>query len=150
MLFFYFFFVFSGTYIQKYKVRINEGELRAKELKFYLEKIGAPNSVWLSEDGSGIVQRAVYDVHSNKIVGLNLPLDRTSGMPLSSQYEAKTLGDIENHMQNQLSSLVYVIIAQPIQPNAAPFVLQLYGTNNKFSSADVANRWKFTMEKLDE
>lgn len=123
------------------KEKVIEGALRCTELKAYLEKIGASNTVWLSEDGSGIVKRAVYDVSSNQLVGLNLPLDENSGMPISSTFVARNLGDIEKHMKKPLSSLVYVVMAQPTMLDCRPFILQIFGTNNKFSRSDVLNRW---------
>lgn len=78
-------------YINENKTYLVEGSLRCVELKNYLKKIGAPNAVWLAEDGSGIVQRAVYDMHSNKIVGINLRINELTGMPLTESYLARTL-----------------------------------------------------------
>lgn len=139
-----------ATYIQQNKLRIVEGQLRCEDLKSYLKKIKAPECVWLSEDASGIVQKVVYDVNSNKLVGLNLPLDAVTGIPISSTFIAQSLRDIEKHMKNSLSHLVYVIIAQPIMEKTPPFILQIFGTNNKFSSMDVLNRWKHTETELDK
>lgn len=115
-----------------------------------MEKNNAPNKVWLSEDGTGIIRKAVYDVATNQLVGINLSIDDITGMPITCTYVARSLGDIERHMRNTLSSLVYVIMAQPIKPNCPPFVLQLFGTNNKFTSVDVLNRWKFTITELEK
>lgn len=131
-------------------MKIVEGKLRCEELKLYLKKIKAPESVWLSEDASGIVQKVVYDVNSNKLVGLNLPLDAVTGIPIPNTFIAQSLRDIEKHMKNPLSHLVYVIIAQPIMEKSPPFILQIFGTNNKFSSMDVLNRWKHTETELNK
>lgn len=119
-------------------------------MKLYLEKIGAPAVVWLAEDGSGIVHRAVYDLHSNKIVGINLPLNKLTGMPITECYLARTLKEIHSHMQNSLSSLVYVMMAQPIKPKSPPFVLHLFGTDNKFSTQNVLDRWSQTLHELQK
>lgn len=137
-------------YIQEHKVKIMEGKLRCDELKTYLQKINAPNCVWLSEDGSGIIQRVSYDVASNQLVGLLLPLDECTGMPKHSTYSAENLALIEEHMKNQVSSLVYVIMAQPVKENVPPFMLQIFGTDNSFRSSDVLNRWKYIREELDK
>lgn len=85
-----------------------------------MEKIDAPMSVWISEDGSGIFQKVAYDSISNKLVGINLQFDENTGMPITSQFIARSLSDIENHM-NELSYLVYAVMAQPIKRNAPPF-----------------------------
>lgn len=128
--------------------KITEGALRCTELKAYLEKIGASNAVWLSEDGTGIVKRVVYDVSSNQLVGLNLPLDKNTGMPISYTFVARNLQDIEKHMKKPLSSLVYIVMAQPAMPNCRPFVLQIFGTNNKFTRSDVLHRWTHIKNEL--
>lgn len=135
-------------YINQNKNHLTEGHLRCMELKTYLQKVGAPDMVWLSEDGSGIIRRAVYDVRSNKLVGINFPIDSLTGMPLTESYLARTLSDISKHMKNQLSSLVYLIMAQPVKPKCPPFVLQLFGTDNKFTSQNVLDRWEFTIQEL--
>lgn len=135
-------------YLQNHKLQISEGELRVAELKTYLEKINAPKYVWLSEDASGIIQKCVYDVKSNKLIGINLPIDPTTGMPISSKYIAKSLQDIEVHMKNPLSYLVYLVLAQPVLPKSPPFVLQIFGTNNRFIAEDVMNRWRYTIAEL--
>lgn len=137
-------------YIHNNKVQLKEGKLRCSELKAYLEKIRAPPCVWLSENGSGIIQKVVYDVRSNQLVGLVLPIDTCTGIPIHSTYTARSLSDIEKHMKNRSSSLVYVIMAQPVKANAPPFVLEVYGTDNKFTAINVQNRWIHTVNELEK
>lgn len=138
----------SVKYINQDKNLLTEGQLRCSELKIYLDKIGAPHTVWLSEDGSGIIQRAVYDMRSNKLVGINLPIDELTGMPIASSYFARSLSEISKHMNNRLSSLVYAVMAQPVKSKCPPFVLQLYGTDNKFTTRNVLDRWEHTINEL--
>lgn len=135
-------------YIGMKKNYLVEGSLRCEELKNYLNKIGAPKEIWLSEDGTRIVQRATYDMRSNKIVGINLPINGLTGMPITESYLARTLSEISSHMENELSSTVYVVMAQPIKPKSAPFVLQLFGTNNTFTAQNVLDRWDYTLQEL--
>lgn len=106
--------------------------------------------VWLSEDGSGIISKVVYDVNSNQLVGLNLPLDQQTGMPQTFTYKARSLDEIEKHMSNVKCNLVYIIMAQPVIANAPPYILQIYGTENKFKTVDVLNRWTFTKTELEK
>lgn len=122
--------------------------MRCEELKTFLRKIGAPNEVWLSEDASGIVRRPVYDVNSNKLVGINLPINELTGMPITTSYVARTLSDMANHLKNPLSSLVYIVMAQPVKAKCPPFVLMLYGTDNKFKTTNVLDRWTYTIREL--
>lgn len=75
--------VFSGGYIHG-ETRINEGELRCKELLEYLNKMGVEKKVWLSEDATAITPKLTYDSKANQIVGLLLPLNR-DGLPHTSR-----------------------------------------------------------------
>lgn len=141
-------FFFKVSYIQKRKQIIVEGQLRSKELADYLDLIGAEKKVWLSEDGSGIVSDVTYDATTNQLVGLVLPYDK-NGIPISFSYTPNAMSEIKNQMDNNArSTLVYVILAQPIKDNALPFILQVYGTNNKFKSNDVMQRWLHTKDQL--
>lgn len=142
--------VYTVNYIQEKKVRITEGELRCKDLCAYLESINAPKTVWLSEDGSGIVPKAVYDARSNQLIGLDLPISQSTGMPISSSYMARSLQEIERNMLLPKSTYVYVIMAQPVVSNTSPFVLQIFGTSNKFKTLDVLKRWKYTIDELQK
>lgn len=119
-------------------------------MKSYLIKIKAPLCVWLSEDGSGINCKVVYDSKSNKLVELNLPLHELTGMPISNSFIASSLHNIENHLKNCKSKLVYIVIAQPIKEKSPPFVLQLFGTDNKFKRQDVLNIWAYTKQELEK
>lgn len=124
--------------------------MRCGELLEYLQKIEAPNEVWLSEDGSGIIKRAVYDMHSNKLVGINLPISELTGMPITNSYFARTLAEITKHLKNPLSTLIYMIMAQPVKSNCPPFVLMLFGTDNKFTAQNVLDRWNYTIHELEK
>lgn len=138
------------TYIHQKKVRVNEGELRCKGLAAYLDSIGAPKCVWLSEDGSGLVSKVIYDFASNQLIGLNLPLDEHTGMPITHTFEARSLVEIEKHMFEPKCTLVYIVMAQPVVAHASPYILQIYGTDNKFKTRDVANRWTYTKSELEK
>lgn len=65
-------------------------------------------------------------------------------------FEAKTAEDIEKYLKLPKSTLVYIIVAQPLISGAAPFILQAYGTDNKFETSDVLKRWTFTLNELNK
>lgn len=125
-----------------------EGELRSKQLAKYLEDINSPKYVFLSEDASGVVQKVVYDVSTNQLVGLVLPLNEINGMPKMFTYEAKSAEEIERFLKLQQSTLVYIIVVQPLVNEASPFILQMFGTNNTFKTCDVLSRWAYTEAEL--
>lgn len=122
--------------------------MRCEGLKAYLEKIKCSNDIFLSEDASGIVQKITYDVHSDQLVGLVLPLNDSNGMPIMFSFLAKNREDIERYLKLPQSTLVYIILAQPLKIGAAPFILQLFGTDNKFTTSNVLNRWKYITTEL--
>lgn len=131
--------------IHEHKERIAEGVLRCKELVTHLEQSNYPKSVFLSEDASGVVQRAVFESRTNQLVGLVLPLSKESGMPQLFSFNASSAEEIKRCVDsNQLSKLVYIVVAQPLQKNALPFILQIFGTTNQFKASDVHKRWQFT------
>lgn len=121
---------------------VEEGVIRAKELKAYLEKQGLPLSVWISEDGTRITGRVQYDTASNQMVGLVLPLHPETGMPINGQFVVNSAEDIANHFANgQIAHYAYVIMAQPLREQAAPFCLCMFGTDNVFKAEDVVHRF---------
>lgn len=137
------------NYINESKSPITEGQLRIKELSHYLDSLNLEKNVWLSEDATGIVTKVEFDAKSNQMIGLVLPVNATTGMPIPFAYMASNEKEIRKNMQkyNQ-STHVYVVMAQPLK-NVPPFMLQLFGTDNKFQTQDVLLRWKHTRSELE-
>lgn len=138
------------SYINQDKPSIVEGELRCKALNLYLESLQLIKYVWLSEDATGISTKVEFDPKTNQMVGLVLPTDSTTGMPIPFTYLARNAQEIQRNMNCHKSIYVYVIMAQPLCKNAPPFILQLYGTDNKFDANSVLLRWKYTVEQLEQ
>lgn len=132
-------------YVNDKKQRIIEGELRCKELVEYMDNLKLDKHVWISEDGTGIVSKIEFDPKTNQLVGLVLPIDSRHGMPIPFTFLARSAEEIHTNMKNSLSSLVYIVLAQPIKKNVPPFVLQIFGTDNKFRTQNVLQRWKHTL-----
>lgn len=143
-------FLYIVNHILRDKERVLEGELRCQQLVKHLERINAPKAVFLSEDGSGIVKRVVYDSHTNQLIGLVLPLNKKNGMPELFTYQAKSREAIQQLMELPQSTHVYIVVAQPLNENGIPFILQIFSTNNQFESADVLKRWKYTKAELNK
>lgn len=135
-------------YINQNKPRLIEGELRGKELSNYLEVLNIDKCVWLSEDGTGIVEKVEFDPSTNQMVGLVLPYNPTTGNPIPFTYLARNESEMRSNMQKSAATYVYMVMAQPLACHAPPFILQLFGTDNKFKSRDVLARWKYTIEEL--
>lgn len=130
-------YILSVKHIHNDKERIEEGELRCTQLKKHLEATNSQKAVFISEDASGVVKKVIYDSQSDKLIGLVLPLNEANGMPILSTFQAKSVEDIEQYMTAPQSTLVYIVVAQPLTTIAPPFILQIFGTNNKFEALDV-------------
>lgn len=141
-------FIILVQHIHNDKERVIEGELRCSQLARHLERTNSPKAVFLSEDGSGVVQKIVFDSHSNQLVGLVLPFNENNGMPKLFSYQAKSEEAIKKHMNMPLSTLVYIIVAQPLIHNGIPFILQIFGSDNTFQTDDVLKRWNHIKSEL--
>lgn len=136
-------------YVNQKKQKVIEGELRCAELREYLDYIKAIKHVFLSEDATSIVSKIQYDPKSNQLVGIVLPIDGKSGMPISFSFKASSATAIQNIIKAEEQSIsVYIVMAQPLIKNAPPFVLQIFGTNNKFTAPNVMKRWQHTIQEL--
>lgn len=138
------------SYINKNKPKIVEGELRIKELSHYLESLKLEKNVWLSEDATGITAKVEFDLNTNQMVGLVLPIDTRTGMPKPFSYLARNEEEIFKNMEREKSNYVYIVMAQPLVQGVPPFILQLYGTDSKFKTQDVLFRWRHTVDELNK
>jgi hypothetical protein len=97
-----------------------------------------------SEDCTGIIQKVSYDRLSNSFIGFTLPL-HSNGFPRPSAFRIETFSDLEATFKNEtLSSSLNIHAIQPITcqgQHSSPFLISAYGTDNKFDSYDLINRW---------
>lgn len=136
------------SYVNQNKTQIIEGELRCKELNHYLESLKLQKYVWLSEDASGIVAKVEFDPKTNQMIGLVLPIDSKSGLPISFTYLARNAEEIYKNMKCNKSSYVYIVVAQPLAEHVPPFILQIFGTDSKFNTQQILLRWKTIVNEL--
>lgn len=137
------------SYINQRKSKIVEGELGSKELSLYLEGFHQRKCVWLSEDATGIVGKIEFDPSTNQMVGLVLPINSSTGMPMTHTYLARDVNEIQKNMKQNKSMYAYVVMAQPLDRNIPPFPLQIFGSDNKFTTQNVLSRWQHTVEDLE-
>lgn len=129
-----------------------EGKMRTHALLLYLKSRNLPLRVSLSEDATRITAKISYDPITNQLVGFAIPLDE-NGMPIPFSFPARNVREIQQHFSNSanfVSSSVYVQMAQPLDPNAAPFCLMMYLIDNKFTAYNTLKRWKFQAGILKE
>lgn len=136
-------------YITKYKPNFIEGECRVTQLVSYLESYDVPKTVWLAEDATGIVPKLEYDSSTNQIIGLSLPINENTGLPMSYSYLARTENEIKSHLtKKNMAKLVYVVLAQPLSERCPPFPLMIFGTDNTFTTKHVLCRWEYIINEL--
>lgn len=140
----------SVAYIKQNKQRMIEGELRCKQLNEYLEQLQLKKCIWLCEDATGIVSKIEYDPSTNQIVGLVLPFNSKTGNPISFSFMAESDADIRKFVKMRTSKHFYLVLAQPLVAKVPPFVLQMFGSDNTFTSVDVHRRWVHTIEELNK
>lgn len=140
-----------NRYIYKSNCRVMEGILRCNELLLYLKERKLPLVVNLSEDATRIIGRVQYDIHTNQIVGFVPPISKSNGLPIPFSFKARNTEEIVNHFINGTTpaSFVNVIMAQPVTTKNVPsFCLLIFGSDNKYTSEDVSNRWDFIVAEL--
>lgn len=115
-----------NRYIYENGPSIVEGQLRIAELKKYLDDRQCCPMVWISEDATGITGKVEYDPKTNQIIGFELPYDK--GMPVPYTFMARNAREIEHHFtnKNEISRLVYVIMAQPLQKKCSPVLFNSF------------------------
>lgn len=97
----------------------------------------------------GIICKVVYDQTLDQLVGIVLPFDQHTGIPIRYEFTARDEEEIRHFMKHDKSTLVYIVMAIPMKQGIAPFILQMFGTNNKFKTIDVIRRWNFTIHQLN-
>lgn len=139
----------TNRYIGKMSTQICEGELRSKELLKYLNDCGLPLVVSLSEDATRIDGRVQYSSSCNEIVGLVLPTNLITGLPIAHAYKARSASEIVSHFEENhpVASFVNVMMAHPLA-NSPSFCLLVYGTDMKYTAEDVIKRWNFIVSDL--
>lgn len=140
--------LFSVRCIKDTRECILEGEIRSKELVKYLSDRNAGTDIWLCEDASGIISQIKYDQTLDQLIGMVLPIDDRTGCPKRFEHTARDEDEIKSFMKHKRSTLIYIVMAIPLKEGVAPFILQMYGTDNKFKACDVIKRWNFTIENL--
>lgn len=115
----------------------------------YLEERNAGDDIWLCEDGSGLISKIEYDLKSDQLIGIVLPLDENNGCPKRFEFTARDQEEITKFMTHSKSSIVYIVVAVPLKEGVPPFIFQMFGTDNKFKATDVVKRWNHTIQSLE-
>lgn len=108
----------------------------------------AGNAIWICEDGSGLIPKILYDPKSDQLIGMTLPIDSHTGCPKRFDFTTRDEDEIKKFCRMNKSTHVYLILAIPLKEGVAPFVLQIFGTDNRFTAKNVIKRWNYTVSEL--
>lgn len=140
----------SVRVVDTHKCRVIEGKLRSGELARYLNDLKTVKRVWIAEDATMITSKVNYDPATDQLVGLTAPIDQSNGSPFPLSFPASNENTIRGHLEQPRSRYAYLVMAQPLDENVPPYVLQLFGTNNSFKSEEVLKRWEFIRLELEK
>lgn len=104
----------------------------------------------MSEDATAIVIKVSYDPSTNQLIGLLLPNNKSTGCPKLFTFLATDAETIKQHLMQEQSNVVHVVMAQPLDESVPPFLVQMFGSRNKFDTNDVIKRWNFTKMELEK
>ena len=129
---------------------ISEGSFRFDELREHLNQYNAPLFVSIAEDVTRIVGRVEYDSETNRCVGFVLPLDE-NGLPKEDSFLATSFSGIESmFLNNTVAKYAYVYMAQSLCTDVPPFCLACIGTNNRFDSLAIMQRWQYIVRECEK
>lgn len=108
-------------------------------------------NVWLAEDATAIVTRIEYKADNNQVIGYVPTLVPGTGLPKVESFPATSVSVVKNYVDlytKNKSKSVYAIVAIPLSNKASPYVLCVFGTDNKFSYLNVLERYEILTRKI--
>ncbi|CAF3002123.1 unnamed protein product [Rotaria sp. Silwood2] len=96
------------------------------------------------EDCTAVVPKITYDTLSNPFIGFARPLD-ANGIPVADSFSTESFARFEcctSTLSSTKSLNAFVI--QPLSSSSnhiSPYLLAAFGTDGKFTTADVLSRW---------
>lgn len=63
---------------------------------------------------------------------------------------AKDAESIKEFVKMPTSKSVYLVMAQALDEKVPPFILQIYGSDAKFTAEDTVRRWHYTKLELEK
>lgn len=82
------------------------------------------------------------------MVGMTLQIDERTGCPKRFESTTHDGEEIKKFCRMTKSTHVYLVLAIPLKEGIAPFVLQIFGTDNRFTTRNVTKRWSYTTNEL--
>lgn len=116
----------------------------------HLNSFNAEKLVSIGEDATRVIARVEYDCESNKLIGFVLPCDE-NGLPIREAFTATTFESIEDAFRTgAIAKYAFAYMVQPLSQNVPAFCLCCLGSDNKFDTTLVLNRWKYIFNECNK
>lgn len=130
------------------KESFDEARFRFREIREEMIESGEELRVHCSEDDTKITERLRYNLHSDEILGLQLPLDN-DGKPLRGSFKFTSLQAAQEYLSdNPMSTYAKLMTIRSLTPNSKVHVLVIYGTRGSDKAIDVHARWRFVQKEF--
>ncbi|CAF3873881.1 unnamed protein product [Adineta steineri] len=104
-----------------------------------------------AEHCTAIIPKITYNTSSNSFVGFSRPID-VCGIPVAESFSTESFTRFE-HIYSTLphAKSLNAIVIQPLSSslnNTSPYLLAAYGTDGKFTAAEIISRWLHTHQEF--
>lgn len=130
--------------------RMEEGILMIKKLKSYLLLHKYPLVVSWSEDATRITGGVEYKPQTDELTGLVVPLNKSTGLPSGSMKCPSPQAVLDHLKRCPVARNVQLTLVQPLVVGAAPFCVNYYCTDNKFTAEDVKLKWEYANQLFEQ
>ena len=122
-------------------MRMNECEFRFQLIKEHL-KSNKFNYAFIAEDATTSICRIDYDARSNSFIGFSAPL--VDGIPQSNYFQTDNFEQLELWFaEEDKAKFINLYMLKSIVLSEPPFILAVYGSNNKAKAIEILKRWIF-------
>lgn len=120
-----------------------EGAFQFDIIKDEIKKNNESNFVWIAEDDTKITSRLRYNLNTDCVMGLELPLDQ-KGIPIQNFFKFTSIAKVQEYIDKySISSYVKLLTCRSMSPSSKPFLLVMYGTKGSDKSDGVRMRWSY-------
>ena len=126
---------------------LTEGRFYFDELVQHLKDWDSPMFVHIHLDDTRIKHRVEHDSHTDRFVGLVLPL--RNGLPICDAFIFQTFDGIKEAFENStVAKYAHCIVVRPVTVDAPSFVLFVLGTDSKYDHSVIMKRWNYIDQEL--
>lgn len=120
-----------------------EGELVVEEVVRHIKRNGEQMYAWIGEDDTKIQGAVRYDRRTDKVIGLEIPLDG-NGVPHRSFFRFTTISAVKEYLRTYpVATYMKLVTLTTLSPKAHSYNVLIYGTKGTDKSENICARWKY-------